>query len=99
MSTKANRSATGGAGEARGASVGTLASRSRTLPKHDLLHVEDVAAFYGIGPAAMRKRIRLEQDCPCWHLLGSRWVVRKTTFLQWIDKLEGLTLRTGGAHG
>lgn len=71
---------------------------TRSLELHDLLHVEDVARFYGIGAAAMRKRIRLEQDCPGWRLRGNRWVVRRSTFLAWWDADEGVATTKEPRH-
>ena len=58
------------------------------LPNRELLFVEDVAAFLGISPAAVRKRIRLGQLGP-WMRSGARYAIRKSTFLHFLDEQEG----------
>ncbi len=71
-------------------SMSSMACPRLCLPEVGLLRVEDVAAFYGVGTPAMRKRIRLRKDCPGWHVKGRRWVVRRDTFERWLDEQEGL---------
>lgn len=62
----------------------------RHLPDAELLTVDDVAAFHGRRPAAIRKRINQGKECPGWHKPGKEWVVRKRTYERWLDKQEQL---------
>jgi len=60
--------------------------RSR-LPDVDLLYVEDVAEFYGVTSAAIRKRIRLGQ-LGAWMKAGCRLATRRTTFERFLEEQE-----------
>ena len=60
------------------------------LPDIELLTVKDVAAFHGRTEQTITKRIRSAMECPGWHKPGKEWVVRRTTYVRWLDKQEGL---------
>lgn len=59
----------------------------RRLPDADLLYTSDVAAYLGITPAAVRKRLRSRQLGP-WMRLGSRYAIRRSSFERWLDSQE-----------
>lgn len=66
---------------------GARHTRSR-LPEVDLLYVDDVALFYGVSPAAIRKRIRLGR-LGAWMKSGARYAIRATTFERFLEGQEG----------